>query len=624
MFKRFTAALLFFCSALLHATPQQFDQLVSQIERGERYFISLDDYQRTLQELEAALPANDERRSHMLDRLRCTLVYATEPEAGIRFSDEKITAAIARNDHEALADYYVCRYYLYSQLGQTELAEQNAQLSYQAALDSENPLSTAISLALLADIASYRGHFADAIQYYIEAYQLQRGLGYRPYISDLVLAIAATYRRMGLNQDALNYIEQAEQEFPLPDDPFRKALIMHEKAYSYVELGQYELALSLFEQSKAVYQQLNEPLWQSYSKVNMVWVNNLLQRYDVALKLATEAHNELSNQNSNDLSASATYRGLLALYHAETLLALGNTTEAIETLTTAEQQLKTDNNPRYLLLLYYTQAQALSAAGQFQQAYQQLWQYVSLNRLQSRQSREQHSNVLRVQFDSARQQQRNEQLNAEKALAQQHISTLQLAQRWQYAALTLIVLLVIILLAFAVSLKKRNRKLHRLAMTDELTQIANRRRIMMQAEQQRVKAIDTGLPLCFLILDLDHFKQVNDKYGHDVGDTVLQQMCMTVTAMLREQDHFGRTGGEEFLIVLPDTNSVAAYSIAERLRRAIADVSFTDTPGKMRVTCSIGLSQFKPDEPLNASLSRADDALYQAKAAGRDQTQPAA
>jgi len=624
VFKRFTAALLFFCSALLHATPQQFDQLVSQIERGERYFISLDDYQRTLQELEAALPANDERRSHMLDRLRCTLVYATEPEAGIRFSDEKITAAIARNDHEALADYYVCRYYLYSQLGQTELAEQNAQLSYQAALDSENPLSTAISLALLADIASYRGHFADAIQYYIEAYQLQRGLGYRPYISDLVLAIAATYRRMGLNQDALNYIEQAEQEFPLPDDPFRKALIMHEKAYSYVELGQYELALSLFEQSKAVYQQLNEPLWQSYSKVNMVWVNNLLQRYDVALKLATEAHNELSNQNSNDLSASATYRGLLALYHAETLLALGNTTEAIETLTTAEQQLKTDNNPRYLLLLYYTQAQALSAAGQFQQAYQQLWQYVSLNRLQSRQSREQHSNVLRVQFDSARQQQRNEQLNAEKALAQQHISTLQLAQRWQYAALTLIVLLVIILLAFAVSLKKRNRKLHRLAMTDELTQIANRRRIMMQAEQQRVKAIDTGLPLCFLILDLDHFKQVNDKYGHDVGDTVLQQMCMTVTAMLREQDHFGRTGGEEFLIVLPDTNSVAAYSIAERLRRAIADVSFTDTPGKMRVTCSIGLSQFKPDEPLNASLSRADDALYQAKAAGRDQTQPAA
>ena len=158
-------------------------------------------------------------------------------------------------------------------------------------------------------------------------------------------------------------------------------------------------------------------------------------------------------------------------------------------------------------------------------------------------------------------------------------------------------------------------------MTDELTQIANRRRIMMQAEQERVKALDTRQSLCFLILDLDHFKQVNDKYGHDVGDIVLQQMCMTVTSMLRVQDHFGRTGGEEFLIVLPDTDADAAFAIAERLRQAIADIQFPETPKKMRITCSIGISQYRPDEPLNISLGRADDALYQAKAAGRDQTQ---
>ena len=97
MFKRFIAALLFVCSALLQATPQEFDQLVSQIERGERYFISLDDYQRTLQELETALPANDERRSHMLDRLRCTLVYATAPEAGRHLlGNHPAQAALAR------------------------------------------------------------------------------------------------------------------------------------------------------------------------------------------------------------------------------------------------------------------------------------------------------------------------------------------------------------------------------------------------------------------------------------------------------------------------------------------------------------------------------------------------
>ena len=614
-------ALMLFINTALAAQPAQFDALVQQIESGQRYFFSAADYQQALAELEAALPPDDANRRHMLDRLSCLLRYYNQPQAGIRYSDDKISAAQQRQDHAALADYYVCRYYLYSQIGQVQRAEQQAQLSYQAASDSENPLSIAVSLALLGNIASYRGNYADAMQHYVTAYQLQRGLGYKPYISDLVLSIAATYRRMGLFQDALNYIEQAEQEFTAPDEQFRHALIMHEKAYSYAELGQYEQALKLFEQSMAVYQQIDEPLWRSYTKVNLVWIHNLLQRYPEALQLANEAETELAQLKAPDLSALATYQGLLALYNAETLTALGNAAQALVKLQQAEQQLSIENNPRYMLLLHNAKATALAHAGQYQQAYQRLRQYVSLNQQQLTLSREQQSNVLRFQFDSARQQERNDQLKAEKQLVEQHVSTLQMAQRWQYAALSLIALLFVILFSFAVSLKKRNRKLHRLAMTDELTQIANRRRIMMQAEQERVKALDTGQSLCFLILDLDHFKQVNDKYGHDVGDIVLQQMCMTVASMLRAQDHFGRTGGEEFLIVLPDTDADAAFAIAERLRLAIADIQFPETPKKMRITCSIGISQYRPDEPLNISLGRADDALYQAKAAGRDQTQ---
>ncbi|MBZ9613607.1 tetratricopeptide repeat-containing diguanylate cyclase [Rheinheimera maricola] len=602
----------------LAAEPEPFDIMVHEIESGQRYFFSIADYKTALLELEAALPPGDTERQHMLDRLRCQLGYSADAIAGIAYSDTKIQQAKQRNDHAALSDYYVCRYYLYSQLGQTQLAEQQVQLSYQAASDSEDPLSIAISLSLLGNIASYRGNYADAMQHYVMAYQLQRGLGYKPYISDLVMAIAATYRRMGLYQDALSYIEQAELEFNQPDEKFRNALIMHEKAYSYAELGQFEQALSLFEQAMTVYQQLDEPLWRTYSKVNMVWIYNLLQRYPEALQLATEAKAELSQLNAPDLSALATYQGLLALYTAEALVATGEAEQALDKLAEAEQQLQIDNNPRYMLLLYNAKATALAETEQYRQAYQQLRQYVGLNHQQLQLSREQQSNVLRFQFDSVRQQERNKQLEAEKQLAQQHVSTLQLAQRWQYAALTLIVLLVIILLAFAVSLKKRNRKLHRLAMTDELTQIANRRRIMMQADKERVKAIDTLEPLCFLILDLDHFKQINDRYGHDTGDTVLQQMCMTVAAMLREQDHFGRTGGEEFLIVLPNTDAEQAVIIAERLRLAIAAIRFADGPQALNITCSLGVSQILPDEALNTSLARADDALYQAKAAGRN------
>ncbi|SEI11010.1 diguanylate cyclase (GGDEF) domain-containing protein [Rheinheimera pacifica] len=600
------------------AQSQQFDALVKQIERGERPFFSIADYQQALLELETAMPANDSKRSSMLNRLRCTLAYFDKPEQGISFSDEKLSQAKAQQDHEALADYYVCRYYLYSQLGQTQLAEQNAQLSYDAASASENPLSIAISLSLLGNIASYRGNYADAMQHYVSAYQLQLSLGYQSYISDVVLAIAATYRRMGLYQEALNYLQQAEQEFSAPQEQFRLAMILNEKAFSYAEMNQPQQALELFEQALQAYKKLNEPLWQTYIKVNLVWVYNLLQQYDNALAFHRQALEELNSSTVPDQSSLATYKGLLALYHSETLLALQQPEDALHQVTLAEHHLSTDDNPRYLLMRYQVKAKALAASGDTAAAYQMLQRYVTLNQQQQQQAKEQQSNLLRIQFDSAHQQEHNQQLAAEKALMQRHVSTLQLAQRWQYVALSLIALLLLILFIAALSLKRRNRRLHNLAMTDELTGIANRRRIMLLAEQERVKARDTALPLSFLILDLDHFKQVNDRYGHEAGDLALQQFSLTVSSLLREQDHFGRTGGEEFLIVLPDTELQHAEVIAERLRSAVAAICVSNSKNPFSITCSLGITQSRPDELLNITLGRADDALYQAKDEGRN------
>ena len=148
----FSTALLLSCA--VKAAPEQFDQLVQQIESGQRYFFSLADYQTALAELDAALPQNDTERQHRLDRLRCLLGYADNPDAGVAYSDNKIQQAKQRNDQAALADYYVCRYYLFSQTGDSNLATQSAQQAHDAATASENPLSIAISLALLGNLAS--------------------------------------------------------------------------------------------------------------------------------------------------------------------------------------------------------------------------------------------------------------------------------------------------------------------------------------------------------------------------------------------------------------------------------------------------------------------------------------
>ena len=605
-------------SMLALAEPQRFDELVRKIDSGERYFTSIADYQQALKELEAALPVNDLERGHILDRLRCTLAFADKPEQGISYSDEKLAAAIARNDYAAQSDYYVCRYYLFSQLGNTTQAEADAERSFDTASKSENPLNIAISQSLLGSIASYRGNYADAMQHYINAYQLHRGLGYETYLSELVLSIASTYRRMGLYQDALDYINQAEQEFTSSDEEFRKALILQEKAFSNTELEQYDTARQQLEQAMNLYQKLDEPLWYTSAKVNLVRVNNLLQRFDIAVQLAEQANNELQALHSIDIASVNAYRGLLALYQGETLLGMKQPQKALQQLELAERQLSLDANPRYLLLLLKAKAEAHASAGHHSVAYELLQQYIAQNEQQQRNAREQQSNLLRVQFDTARQLEKNQQLSAEKKLVEQHLGSMQLAQRWQFAAITLIALLLLALLGFAWSLKQRNRRLHLLAMTDELTGIANRRHIMMQAEQERVKALHTHNALSFLIIDLDFFKKINDQFGHEAGDIVLQHVSLTLSSLLRAQDHFGRTGGEEFLIVLPDTAQHEAIVIAERLRQAVYAIQFENNQLPDRLSCSIGVSDYRPQEPLNSSLARADKALYQAKAAGRN------
>jgi diguanylate cyclase (GGDEF)-like protein len=121
------------------------------------------------------------------------------------------------------------------------------------------------------------------------------------------------------------------------------------------------------------------------------------------------------------------------------------------------------------------------------------------------------------------------------------------------------------------------------------------------------------------LLDADHFKQINDKYGHAAGDAILKGLVERWTRSLRSHDLIGRIGGEEFSIVLPDANAANAMCTAERLRKEIAELPFAFEGQLLRVTVSIGVATLAAGEDLPALMQRADRALYRAKEAGRDE-----
>lgn len=172
-------------------------------------------------------------------------------------------------------------------------------------------------------------------------------------------------------------------------------------------------------------------------------------------------------------------------------------------------------------------------------------------------------------------------------------------------------------------LKAKNAALKELSITDELTQVANRRSLMETLTSEISRTARYARPCSFLLIDVDHFKSVNDRYGHAAGDAALKHLAKVVAAHLREQDLLGRYGGEEFGVVLPETDRRGANVVAERLRVAIARNAVQHDDQEIPISASIGVaSMLLGQAPCARTLiQRADTALYRAKENGRNRVE---
>ena len=172
---------------------------------------------------------------------------------------------------------------------------------------------------------------------------------------------------------------------------------------------------------------------------------------------------------------------------------------------------------------------------------------------------------------------------------------------------------------FLLMCKQRNdATMKRLASTDDLTGLLNRREFFARAEAARMLALRQRQPIALLMLDIDHFKQLNDRFGHATGDEALLLFARTTSGILREHDILGRMGGEEFAVALPGTDLAGAMQAAERLRQATMEIRLLTCGNHYTMTVSTGLVVIEPHEDLAAALARADRGLYAAKRNGRN------
>ncbi len=166
---------------------------------------------------------------------------------------------------------------------------------------------------------------------------------------------------------------------------------------------------------------------------------------------------------------------------------------------------------------------------------------------------------------------------------------------------------------------EQHEETERLARVDALTELWNRRHFFELAKREIYRAGREGTPPgILLILDIDHFKHINDTFGHAAGDEVLKHLARSWTALLRESDILGRIGGEEFAVLLPATGMQEGQEVAERLRQATETEAVVYNDSSFSVTLSIGGVSIQQNEAIDQALNRADRLLYRAKAAGRN------
>jgi diguanylate cyclase (GGDEF)-like protein len=278
-----------------------------------------------------------------------------------------------------------------------------------------------------------------------------------------------------------------------------------------------------------------------------------------------------------------------------------------------------DVAPRIVGSMYEWRARANAALGNYKDAYADLREYVTRFTAANNAERIRQAGALRARFETDREIERNLSLKRELANTQEQSKHQEQELRWNTVAAVAGIWVIALLIYFLVANRSYRLQLVQLASQDALTGLPNRRRTQELALAALDLAKMSGKPLTLALIDMDHFKDINDRCGHAAGDHVLQEFARAGREALRETDILGRWGGEEFLLLMPETPVELAIASLERLRTLVFDIRLPPTGSDLQVSLSAGLASFDASiKSFEDLVARADAALYRAKHDGRD------
>jgi diguanylate cyclase (GGDEF)-like protein len=575
---------------------------------------------------------------------------ARDPANTIKLAQAAVASSSAQRDLEHVASLYAVEAQGYSLLELDGAARNIASKGLELARSEHDPVHLDLLSAYAENVYDQAG-IADAV-HSIETARAAQTPGS---VADTCLLI--TLGRLQYRQDrsdlATTTLTEAYRASMTSGMAHQRVLAAHALSPVMRAMGDYPQALALNQEVIDWNTSHGELLSLSVSRFLQGIILSAMHDYNGAIAQLTEARRlsvQLSDQQGvgfadlrvceaqielgrlvparqqceSALSVFRASHSIDVVKDAQTLLARidleeGHAERALSTLNSVLEKEGSDIPPRSVPPIYQLRARTNAALHDYREAYADLDEYLRRHVAVNDAERTRQAAALRARFETDREIDRNTALQRELALTQERSRRQKEQLRWTASAVAAGALVIALLTYILIANLRHRRELVRLASLDSLTGLPNRRRTAELATAALNHAIEGRRPLTLAVIDLDHFKTINDRCGHATGDYVLREFARLSRDALRTSDIFGRWGGEEFLLVMPDTPLEMALASLERLRTLALGIRLPATGTGMRVSLSAGLASADEGvKSLDDIIARGDSALYEAKSQGRD------
>ena len=599
----------------------QVDKIFARFESGVP--MTREEIESNLVLLSKLISTDDVTRHEKLQLLKCW-DQNTENDTAIALALKNTNQALSNIPPTAsphfITDLTLCRSWFLQLSGDMDGAMEGYNLSVKRAYEHEDLKLIADSRSIRGALYSYIGDFSAALDDLVTAQDLYESLNLSGWANINLADVATSFRRYGDPQSAIRYYTKLKALYLKNNNQEQAMYVNSDIGLALDELGEHQQAVDNFLVSYQYFKEHQQEKVAATMATNIAYSLIKLNRLTEAEKYLIEADTVINEKDLTDYS-------FMKLFMADIKFQQARYKEALTELELGEKAFRTLQNNRGLTQLLQLKSNIYVAMNDLSAAYGALQEFVTLTKKVDGNSLSHHTTELKVKFDTSRIESENQRLIENQNLKEQELALLEKNKSLQHIILLLAGFILTIVSIFAYKQVHRNRQLQVIALTDYLTKLPNRRHIYAQAAKYFQQALKHQSPFSVIIFDADHFKKINDNFGHELGDRALMTIANAGRALSGNKDLVGRIGGEEFLILLPNTDATGALALAHQLQNHISRLSAQNLPAELKLTVSAGVATLEPqnntedayqDKDFATLLKRADNALYEAKNAGRN------